>query len=108
MTDIPPALSDEVAHMRFLLDQDYRNPKPISGKRCACLVKFLFTWAILVTRIGDQAGYEDRWCYSSYGKAKMALELWDGTGEPVGWHRHPPSGRRRQFVDGQIVETISH
>ena len=31
--------------------------------------------------------------------AVVALALWDGTGEPEGWMRHPTSGRRRPDGD---------
>jgi hypothetical protein len=57
--------------------------------------KLLYTWALLADV--TPGGYEDRWCYSSYEKAKAALDAWsgeDGT-EPAGFHRHPDSGRRR-------------
>ena len=57
-----------------------------------CIGKFLFTYAILSDL--HSFYYEDRWCYDSYEKAKAALEAWDGTGEPTGWHRHPATGRR--------------
>lgn len=63
------------------------------GERGACCIaRFMFTYAILADL--ERWGYEDRWCYSSYAKAKAALDAWDGTGEPEGWHRHPDTGRR--------------
>lgn len=68
-----------------------------------CVAKFMYTHAILA---GLNAwGYEDRWCYGSYDKAKGALDAWDGADktEPTGWHRHVDSGRRR---DESGVETV--
>lgn len=56
------------------------------------LMPLAFTWAI-VTDL-NMTGYGDRWCYKTYTQAREALEAWDGTGEPDGWHRHPPTGRR--------------
>lgn len=68
-----------------------------------CIHRFMFTWAILAGMA--TWGYEDRWCYSSYAKARAALDAWDGADgtEPSGWHRHPATGRRvdedgRQYV----------
>jgi hypothetical protein len=37
---------------------------------------------------------DEVWCYSNFSRAYLALQAWDGTGEPQGWHRHLPSGRR--------------
>jgi hypothetical protein len=31
--------------------------------------------------------------------AVLAAHEWDGTGEPVGWMRHPQTGRRRPDGD---------
>lgn len=77
----------------------YRDLRPLPGGRWVGTFNFIFTHAILVGRIGDYLGYADRWCYSDYGAALLALEDWDGTGEPKGWHRHPDSGRRRPKGD---------
>lgn len=67
----------------------------------AAIMPLMFTHAIVYGL--NHFGYEDRWCYSTYEKAKAALEAWEGTGEPDGWHRHPKSGRRRH----NGVETIN-
>jgi len=61
--------------------------------RMAGVVPFMFTWAIVADF--DDAGYKERWCYDTLLDAIGALRDWDGDGEPVGWHRHPNSGRRR-------------
>lgn len=58
----------------------------------AAIYPLAFTHAIIYGL--NDFGYDDRWCYDSYEKAKAALEAWDGTGEPQGWHRHPGTGRR--------------
>ena len=59
------------------------------------IIPFLFTCAIIVGDIEDESGYRDRWCYDDFQSALAAFELWDGSGEPPGWHRHPSTGRRR-------------
>jgi hypothetical protein len=78
---------------KILIQNVYCDPKLLVNGDYAVLNRFAFTWAILS---GINAwGYEDRWCFSTYEEAKSALDAWDGTGEPEGWHRHPKTGRRR-------------
>lgn len=70
---------------------------------CAPLENFDFTWF----------AYSDRWCYKSHKAALAAFEDWDpttyvfGVSEPQGWHRHPPTGRRRENGDPS-TEEIRH
>jgi hypothetical protein len=50
----------------------------------------------------DDDGYDDRWCFDTFGLALHALAEWQARGfegEPIGWHRHPDSGRRRPEGD---------
>lgn len=60
----------------------------------------MFTAAI-ITLDPDQYSeyYEDRWCYHSREAALQALNNWVSGPEPVGWHRHPSTGRRRENGD---------
>ncbi|MEX3859678.1 hypothetical protein AB3X94_37445 [Paraburkholderia sp. BR10923] len=44
-------------------------------------------------------GHNDCYYYNANAGAASALEKWDGKGEPEGWFRHPPSGRRRTNGD---------
>lgn len=37
----------------------------------------------------------DSWCYDSVLAAVLALSVWDGTGEPIGWFRNPRTGEIR-------------
>lgn len=84
----------------YLLSQGtYSDIRDLGNGHYACIVDFIFTKAIITGRIGQYQTYNDRWCYSSYEKAKAGLDAWDGTGEPEGWHRHPNTGRRREFDD---------
>lgn len=92
-------LLDELSYLQWLKEQGYKDPQPLSGNRYAAIMPMMFTHGIIVGKIGD-IGYDDRWCYHNYTSAKAALEAWDGTGEPKGWHRHPRTGRRRS-EDGE-------
>lgn len=69
------------------------------GKRFAAIMPLMFTYAIVTVRDGDFNSTADRWCYHNLHDACTALDAWDGTGEPTGWHRHPATGRRRPNGD---------
>lgn len=60
---------------------------------------FLYTYAVIWGYLNNDYVYEDRWCYHTAVEAAVAATVWDGTGEPQGWHRHPASGRRRTDGD---------
>lgn len=62
--------------------------------RWGAVQRLMFTGAIIVGRMGDMVALDDRWCYRDVESARVALDAWDGSGEPVGWHRHPATGRR--------------
>jgi hypothetical protein len=67
----------------------------------AWIQRFLFTIAIVVahSESGLAYGYDDRYCYHFFSEACQALKEWDGEGDPEGWHRNPPTGRRRPDGD---------
>jgi hypothetical protein len=75
-------------------ENGYTAVRLLSDGRWAALTKMTFTTAIIVGKVSDRWGYDDRWCYHDPVVALAALNAWDGTGEPLGWHRHPRSGRR--------------
>ena len=85
-------IDESFAH--YLAEGGYEYPRVINDGFYAAIKRFAFTHAIIVGEIGDRNCYLDRWCYRSPMVARAALEAWDGTGEPSGWHRHPSTGRR--------------
>jgi hypothetical protein len=78
--------------MRDLCDGSYVMIRPL-----------LFHWMLIRGDFEDLIGYWDRWCYADEAGARAALDAFPenpGPGyEPEGWHRHPPSGRRRPDGD---------
>lgn len=86
--DIDPEYISTYTHRRVLPD----------GRLCA-LHRLMFHWTMLVDI--DPVGYSDRYCYATEEGAIKAIEEWDGTGDPEGWHRHPKSGRRRNLTTGE-------
>jgi hypothetical protein len=88
-------LTAEQDFVRFLHeDCGLRLIRRLPDGRFAALREFAYTVAVVVVNNGDRVGEADRWCYHHVVAAALALEAWDGTGEPAGWHRHPASGRR--------------
>jgi hypothetical protein len=93
--------------MRWL-EQDcgYTDVKKLPDGRYACIARMMFTYALITVQDDDCLSLDDRWCYYDYGTARAALDGWDGTEqEPLGWHKHPRSGRCRQNGDPE-KETI--
>jgi hypothetical protein len=86
-------LSDEYGYSCFV---------PMDDTRFACVSPFLYTTAIITGRYFDSYSLDNRWCYHDYPSALAALIEWAEAGfknEPMGWHRHPASGRRRPDGD---------
>lgn len=80
----------------------YLHPKVLPSGDVACIYPLMYTHAIITLDADPDHAlmqYKDRWCFCDYAKAKTALDAWDGTGEPTGWHRHPATGRRRDKGD---------
>lgn len=86
----------------------YSDIREVADNNFICIVPYMFTHAIIKGRIGNTHSFDDRWCYSTYEKAKAAIEAWDGsTGEPEGWHRHPLTGRRRIYDEESFSEHVN-
>lgn len=103
----------EVSFLKWLLDEaGIKDVKKIGENHWAGTKDFMFTHAVIVGRIGDIYGFDNRWCYKNHRDAKRALDGWSGHGEPDGWHRHPASGRRvsesadEQDEDGKPVGAV--
>jgi hypothetical protein len=79
----------------------YSYVKHFPDGECAWIARMAFTTAILYGL--DTHGHRDRWCYETAAAARRALDDWDGKGEPKDWHRHPPSGRRKDEAGNEYV-----
>lgn len=94
--DSPDLLEQELAEVRAAWEPHLTDITIKHGRICG-IQRLMYTYALLadVTTWGYERN--GRWCYSSYDKARAALDAWDGADgtEPSNWHRHPDSGRRR-------------
>jgi hypothetical protein len=86
--------------VKQLRDLEYIDPKMLPLDRWAGILPYIYTAGIVVGFVRNGAlQFDQRWCYETVADAKKALDAWDGVGEPQGWHRHIPSGRRRPDGD---------
>ena len=100
-TPVPP----DIAFLQWLIDEcGYRHPKPLPNGRWAAIHRKMFTHAILTGRIHCYIGIDEHWCFALEAEAIIALDAWDGTGEPTGWIRHPASGRRVSRGENEMDE----
>lgn len=102
----------DAALRKLMTDNGYEVGTVIPGTSdYAVTNRFMFTGGILRGTLEDVSQcYEQRWCYADHGAAVVALAQWRGkdcVDEPVGWHRHVPSGRRRKHGD-PATEEICH
>jgi hypothetical protein len=113
VTEIPlPEAADDLAGLgegwhlwpHWSAADEWEKPpalvRRLDPDRWVAVVPFLYTWAVITGRWADaRYGYVDRWCYHRVEAAVLAATIWDGTGEPDGWHRHPTSDRYRPNGD---------
>lgn len=62
------------------------------GRLCG-LHRLLMHWTVVIDM--NENGYQDRYCFETAELAIEAFDLWNGKEDPINWHRHPLSGRRR-------------
>jgi hypothetical protein len=79
----------------------YTAMRTLSDGRICGVHRLLYHWTMHIDI--SEWGYEDRYCFATEAMAIEAMEAWDGNGDPVNWHRHPASGRRRDTVTGEIT-----
>ena len=84
--------------------ESYRHVKALPDGRVIGVIRLIYHWSIHVNM--DEVGYEEKYCFDTYDRAMVAFNTWDGKDEPPGWHRHVPSGRRRDMNTGR--EWVEH
>jgi hypothetical protein len=89
-------LIDDARFLRWLTDDSgYLDVRlAAGGRRYVAIRRMNFTFAIVGGQIGNYVSTDQRFCYHDYLSARVALEAWDGRGDPKGWHRDANTGRR--------------
>lgn len=73
-----------------------------NGKHFIEVIPQMFNFRLVVTPKDLPTTYDDMWCYKGLTEALLNAMMWDGNypeTEPMGWFRHPPTGRRRDDGD---------
>lgn len=92
------------------LREDYNTVVDRGNGTYVAVYPLMFHWTMITGDIENWEFYDDRWCYANETLARAALAEWqarDWEGEPTGWHRHPPTGRRRESGN-PATEYIAH
>ncbi len=69
---------------------------------CLIVARLLFHWTVRRSEIGNFDSYIERWCYAAPLLAEASIIEWRSRGfegEPLGWHKHPDTGRVRPNGD---------
>lgn len=92
---------EELAAWGLTLDPNQIEIRDLGDGRYAQASRLLFHYTIKVGAIGDNFGYDDRYCYATLVGVLKALDEWNPATEkePNGWHRDPNTGRRRPDGD---------
>lgn len=79
-------------------DNDYYMVVPKGCGEYLVVRPLIYHWTLMRGTLAFPETVEERWCYRSKELTLAALAEWEARqwqGEPVGWHRHPTTGRRR-------------
>ena len=87
------AVTRGLADLMRALTEEYPIVSAMGGWRIYCCKPLLLGQGHIVGPC-HQGGFENEWMYGTFAEAAEALLAWDGEGEPQGWTRHMPSGRR--------------
>ena len=100
---LSPKVKEAIAELGLspMIVRSYTYLRVLDDGRLCGIHRLVYHWTMHVAI--DETGYEDRYCYDTEQNATNALINWDGTNDPVGWHRHPKSGRRRNKAGEEWV-----
>lgn len=90
---------DEVEPLQPRIIEHYVMLKYLPKKGWCGVHQLMYHWTMHIDI--HNFGYEDKYCYETQSLAEGALCQWDGEGDPLGWHRHLKTGRRRNLKTGE-------
>lgn len=72
----------------------YENVRELPDGRRAAVVSYLFTAGLCVGIDDEGVSHKTRYCYATETEAQIALDKWDGFGDPPGcWIKQKPEER---------------
>ena len=92
---LSPPVEDPQTMAEWIQSNGLFYVRPLGDGRATWISRKIFTWAVSIGKIGARC-FDDSWCYEGLDDAFRAIVAWDALTEkePVGWIRHPTSGRR--------------
>lgn len=81
-------LEDGIIAYRYILSRGW----------LVVVIKQIYNYKLAISKHSKRF-YDDVWCYEDGMSAILSLVLntWEYGDEPLGWIRHPSSGRRREY-----------
>jgi hypothetical protein len=81
--------------------QVYEATRQLPDGRWIGVHRLLYHFTLHVDICPVTGNYEDRYCYETLSGCHDAMLTWTGKDDPIGWHRHVGSGRRRDVKTGR-------
>ena len=75
------------------------EPRRLENGIILVVYEQLFNSLLTLSSLNWPHCYDNCWEYETYEQAIQIMNTWDGTGEPSGWIRHPPTHRFRPNGD---------
>lgn len=99
MTDYIASDMESIGDLASGILSSYTDLRTLHDGRVCGVHRLLFHWTMHIDI--DNYGYADSYCYRTREAAVAAMHKWSGEGDPEGWHRHPKTGRRRDYAKGE-------
>ncbi len=83
---------------QFCRSNGYTDYAELPGGLYAFVCKMLFNWRMVIGTLDSPC---DAYCYDSREQVVASLSAWDAAveSEPIGWKKHPTTGRYREGGD---------
>jgi hypothetical protein len=101
LVEPPEGENTDAEYIEWLLNPNgggYKVAIPIGDGRWVGIMPLMFHYTMHVGRLEDRPGHDDKYCYRTFKIAVDSLVEWSYRGfrdEPLEWHQHPATGRRR-------------
>lgn len=97
-------LDGEKAFIKLMNTEMYTDVRRVPNRGWCGIQRFAFTFGLCYGL--DETGREGRYCYQTYMEARVALELWDGSENPVGqWKKH--KGYSVEFTKQELEDFLN-
>ena len=86
-------------------DMGYLSPRQLPDGRWIGIFQFIYTFGLVVDI--TSYGYSGRYYFRHLGDAVLALDQWDGVGDPPGaWIKYKGAGGERKRMEIGHVQVV--